>query len=76
MSVKRSEGTTPGLGSEASGGGSPLTTKGDIAGFSTVDERIPVGADETVLVADSGEGLGVKWAAPPAPISSFLLMGG
>jgi len=32
---------------------SPLTTKGDIWGFSNLDARIPVGADGTVLSADS-----------------------
>jgi hypothetical protein len=48
------------------GGGlsSPLTTKGDVWGYSTTDARIPVGANDTVLTADSAETLGVKWAAP------------
>ena len=47
----------------SSGGGtSPLTTKGDIFGHSTVDARIPVGADTFVLTADSTQALGVKWA--------------
>ena len=48
------------------GGGltSPLTTKGDVWGYSTTDARIPVGANGTVLTADSAETLGVKWAAP------------
>ena len=51
----------------ASGGAtSPLTTKGDIWGYSTADARIPVGADATVLTADSTQALGVKWAAPAA----------
>jgi trimeric autotransporter adhesin len=50
------------------GGGlsSPLTTKGDVWGYSTTDARIPVGANGTVLTADSVETLGVKWAAPAA----------
>jgi hypothetical protein len=42
---------------------SPLTTKGDVWGYSTTDARIPVGADGTILTADSNEALGVKWAA-------------
>ena len=48
------------------GGGlsSPLTTKGDVWGYSTTNARIPVGANGTVLTADSAETLGVKWAAP------------
>jgi hypothetical protein len=41
----------------------PLTTKGDLFGYSTADARIPVGADGTVLTADSNETLGLKWAA-------------
>jgi len=45
-----------------SGSVSPLTTKGDVWGFSTVDARIPVGADGNVLTADSTQTLGVKWA--------------
>ena len=44
--------------------GSPLTTKGDLYGFSTVGARIPIGANGTVLTADSAEALGLKWAAP------------
>jgi len=44
------------------GGGSPLTTKGDIFGFDSADARIPVGADNLVLMADSAETLGVKYA--------------
>lgn len=43
---------------------SPLTTKGDLYGFSTLDARIPIGANDTVLTADSNETLGLKWAAP------------
>jgi hypothetical protein len=50
----------------AVGGGSPLTTKGDVYGFSTVDARIPVGANNTVLTADSTQALGLKWATPAA----------
>jgi hypothetical protein len=48
----------------AVGGGSPLTTKGDLYGFSTVDARIPIGANDTVLTADSTQTLGLKWATP------------
>ena len=44
----------------------PLTTKGDLLGFSTLDARIPIGANGTLLTADSTESLGLKWAAPAA----------
>ena len=44
-------------------GASPLTTKGDIFGFSTVDARIPVGTNGQVLMADSTQALGVKWTS-------------
>jgi len=44
--------------------GTVLTTKGDIWGFSSTQARIPVGADGTVLTADSGAALGVQWQAP------------
>jgi hypothetical protein len=43
------------------GGSSPLTTKGDLWGYSTVDARVPVGSDGQVLVADSVQTKGVKW---------------
>ncbi|MGH2512350.1 MAG: hypothetical protein ACRDGQ_06660 [Candidatus Limnocylindrales bacterium] len=46
------------------GGGSiPVTTKGDLFGYSSAAARIPVGTDGYVLTADSGETLGLKWAA-------------
>jgi len=40
-----------------------LTTKGDVLGYSTTEARIPVGANDTVLTADSAQTLGLKWAA-------------
>src|SRR4029077_13264313 len=60
----------------AAGGGStsPLTTKGDVWGFSTVDARIPIGSDNQVLTADSTQALGLKWATPssgfPDPLTT------
>jgi len=41
--------------------GLDLTTKGDLHGFSTVDERIPIGTNDFVLTADSAEALGIAW---------------
>lgn len=44
--------------------GSPLTTKGDLYGFSTLDARVPIGTNNQVLTADSAQALGLKWATP------------
>lgn len=48
----------------AVGSSSPLTTKGDLYGFNTADARIPIGTNDQVLVADSTQALGLKWATP------------
>src|SRR6185369_1506819 len=45
----------------APGGASPLTTKGDLFGYSTDDARLAVGANGTILTADSTQPLGIKW---------------
>lgn len=52
---------TAGVMQTLSGGISPLTTKGDIYGYSTTNDRIAVGTNGTVLIADSTQSLGVKW---------------
>ena len=41
-----------------------LTNKGDTHGFSTLNQRVPIGANTQVLTADSTEALGLKWATP------------
>jgi hypothetical protein len=46
----------------SSSGSSPLTTKGDLYGYSTTNARIPVGTNTYVLTADSTQALGLKWA--------------
>ena len=46
----------------AASGSSPLTTKGDLYGFSTTNDRLPVGTNGQILTADSTQSLGVKWA--------------
>lgn len=53
-------------------GASPLTTKGDIYGFSTTNARLPVGTNAQVLTADSAEATGLKWATA-APGGMTLL---
>ena len=49
----------------------PLTTKGDLFTFSTVDARLGVGANGTLLTADSSEATGLKWAAPAASTPTY-----
>lgn|ERR1035437_8812419 len=48
---------------------SPLTTKGDVWGFDSANNRVPVGANGTVLTADSTQALGVKYAVPYAGVT-------
>jgi hypothetical protein len=53
----------------------PLTTKGDLFTFTTVDARIGVGANGTVLTAASGEATGLQWATPSSGSMTQLATG-
>jgi hypothetical protein len=55
-------------------GTSPLTTKGDLFTFSTTNARLGVGANGTVLTADSAEATGLKWATPAASASGLTFI--
>lgn len=49
----------------ASGGGaSPLTTKGDLYTYSTLDTRLPVGTNGQILSANSAQTTGLQWVTP------------
>jgi hypothetical protein len=54
---------------------SPLTTKGDLYGFSTLDARIPIGTNNQVLTADSAQALGLKWATPASGSQTSIATG-
>jgi hypothetical protein len=63
-------------GGGGGGAASPLTTKGDLYGFDTANNRVPIGADGLVLVADSAEALGVKWTAVAGGTPPDAMFGG
>lgn len=58
------------------GAGSPLTTKGDVYTFSTVNARLPVGTDGQVLTAASSQTTGLEWATPKEPLGYLPLTTG
>jgi hypothetical protein len=65
------------ISSTGSGGGttSPLTTKGDVWGYSTTNARIPIGSNNQVLTADSTQTLGLKWSTPITTFFNVKLYG-
>ena len=54
----------------------PVTTKGDVFTFSTIPTRLGVGANNTVLTADSAEATGLKWASASADKTWSLVNAG
>jgi hypothetical protein len=56
---------------QAGAASTPLTTKGDLLGHSTVDARVPIGTNGQVLTADSAQTLGLKWASVAAALDDL-----
>lgn len=50
----------------------PLTTKGDIYAFGTVNSRLPVGTNGQIPVANSGTALGMNYASRTFAIPAIL----
>jgi hypothetical protein len=79
MAVKRYNGTswdnvagvgTP--GATGASGAAPLTTKGDLLGYSTTAARVAVGANGETLVADSSTSTGLRYTAGTVQSNPFL----
>lgn len=82
MPVKRYNGTSWDViagdgvvGAQGPSGTSALTSKGDLLGFSTSPNRLAVGVNNQVLVADSTQTLGIKWVDIDVMPSIFMMMG-
>lgn len=61
------------LYSDSAGASIPLTTKGDLLGFDTALNRVPIGTNNQVLTADSAQALGLKWATAASPSASGVM---
>lgn len=53
-----------------------LTTKGDILVYGSNLTRQPVGVDGSILVSDSTQSTGLRWAASAVPVGSIVLWSG
>lgn len=51
----------------------PLTTKGDLYTFDSSVNRLPVGTNNFVLMADSAQATGLKWGAPASSGSGMVI---
>ena len=49
------------MGGGEAGEDPPTTTKGDLSGFDTTFDRVPIGVNDQVLTADSAQALGLAW---------------
>ena len=79
MPIKRYDGTNwvvvagdGSAGATGASGTASLTTKGDLQGYSTTAARIAVGADGTLLTADSTQTTGIKWAAAASKFGQIV----
>jgi hypothetical protein len=61
---------------ETIAGLSPLTTKGDLFTYSTVNDRLPVGANGTLLTPDSSTATGLKYETAANVVNPVLLAPG
>lgn len=72
-------GLAPTFQAGGGGGASPLTTKGDLFGFSTIDARLAVGSAFQKLIPDNNEATGLKWVTEigtaPVGITSGVTSG-
>jgi len=55
---------------------SPLTTKGDLFGYSTTQARVAVGSDGETLVADSAQSTGLRYNPPVGSLANPFINGG
>lgn len=65
-------GTTWKPATVASGSTSPLTTKGDLHTYTTVDARLGIGTNGQILTADSTQASGLKWVAPSYDLPVYI----